>query len=127
MDNINKIINCGDPSFGRTMYSCPHCGNLKYPPFRCHSRFCPSYGTKYAMARTLKMASKLVYTPLPLYPFTPSPIDEILRPFFLEDRDLLNCLFHAVNSAILHMFHKINQSMNSLLVSSWSYIPLAEV
>lgn len=109
MDNIDKMINCGNPSFGGTMYSCPHCGNLKYVPFRCHSRFCPSCGTKYAMARTLKMASKLVYTKHRHCVFT---IDEALRPFFLEDRGLLNCLFHAVNSVILRMFHKINQSMN---------------
>ncbi len=109
LDNIDKMINCGDPSFGGTMYACPHCGNLKFIPFRCHCRFCPSCGTKYAMARTLKMASKLVFTKHRHCVFT---IDEDLRPFFLEDRCLLNCLFHAVNSVILHMFHKMNKSMN---------------
>ena len=83
IDNIDKMINCGDSSYGGTMYSCPHCGNLKFVPFRCHSRFCPSCGTKYAMARTLKMASKLVHTQHRHCVFT---IDEVLRPFFLENR-----------------------------------------
>ncbi|MDB2142427.1 transposase zinc-binding domain-containing protein, partial [Enterocloster clostridioformis] len=26
----------------------PHCGNLKFVPFRCHSKFCPSCGAKYS-------------------------------------------------------------------------------
>ena len=28
MENIDKMIHCGDPSFGGAMYGCPHCGNL---------------------------------------------------------------------------------------------------
>nr|WP_288708896.1 transposase zinc-binding domain-containing protein [uncultured Dorea sp.] len=35
------MINCGNSSFVGAMYSCPSCGNLKFVPFRCHSRFCP--------------------------------------------------------------------------------------
>ena len=46
MENIDKIINCGDASFDGTMYACPHCGKLKFVPFRCHSRFCPTCGNK---------------------------------------------------------------------------------
>ena len=29
MENIDKMINCGDPSYGGAMYGCIHCGNLK--------------------------------------------------------------------------------------------------
>ena len=29
MENIEKMINCGDPSYGGAMYGCPHCGNFK--------------------------------------------------------------------------------------------------
>lgn len=39
-------------------------------------------------------------------------IDEDLRHFFLEDRSLLDCLFHAVRSVVLRMFHEINKSKN---------------
>ena len=28
MKNIEKVINCGDPSYGGVMYGCPHCGIL---------------------------------------------------------------------------------------------------
>lgn len=37
IDNVNKMIHCGDPSYGGAMYGCSHCGNLKFVPFRCHS------------------------------------------------------------------------------------------
>ena len=107
MENINKMIHCGDPAFGGAMYGCPHCGKLKFVPFRCHSRFCPTCGNKYAMERTTSMSFKLVNVTHRHCVFT---IDENLREFFLKDRSLLDCLFHSVNSVITRMFHKMNKS-----------------
>ena len=109
MINIDKMINCGDPSFGGAMYACPECHNLKFVAFRCHSRFCPTCGTKYAMERTTNMSFKLINVKHRHCVFT---FDEILRSYFLEDRSLLNCLFHAVNSVITYMFYKMNKSKN---------------
>lgn len=109
MENINKMIHCGDPSFGGAMYGCPHCGKLKYVAFRCHSRFCPTCGNKYAMERTTRMSFKLIHVQHRHCVFT---IDENLRDYFLKDRSLLNCLFHAVTSVVSHMFSKINLSKN---------------
>ena len=60
IENIEKMINCGDPSLGGAMYGYPHCGNLKSVPFRYHSRFCPACGNKYSMERTTSMSFKLV-------------------------------------------------------------------
>ena len=31
MENIDKMLNCGNPSFGGAMFGCPHCGKLKQP------------------------------------------------------------------------------------------------
>ena len=28
IENVNKMIHCGDPSYGGAMYGCLHCGNL---------------------------------------------------------------------------------------------------
>ena len=109
MENIEKMIHCGDPSFGGAMYHCPHCGNFKYVTFHCHSRFCPSCGNKYSMERTTSMTFKLINVKHRHCVFT---IDENLRDFFLYDRSLLNCLFHAVNSVISRMFFKLNKSKN---------------
>lgn len=51
MKNIDKMINCGGPSFCGAMYGCPHCSKLKLVPFHYKSRFCPAYSNKYAMER----------------------------------------------------------------------------
>ena len=109
MENIDKMIHCGDPSFGGAMYGCPHCGKLKFVPFCCHSRFCPTCGNKYTMDRTTSMSFKLVNVTHRHCVFT---IDENLREFFLKDRSLLDCLFHSVNSVITRMFFKMNKSKN---------------
>ena len=79
MENIEKMIHCGDPSFGGALYHCPHCGNFKYVPFHCHSRFCPSCGNKYSMERTTSMTFKLINVKHRHCVFT---IDENLRGFF---------------------------------------------
>ena len=109
IENVNKMIHCGDPSHGGAMYGCPHCGKLKFVPFRCHSRFCPTCGNKYTMDRTTSMSFKLVNVTHRHCVFT---IDENLREFFLKDRSLLDCLFHSVNSVITRMFFKMNKSKN---------------
>ena len=124
MENIDKMINCGDSSFGGAMYGCPHCGKLKFVPFRCHSRFCPTCGNKYSMERTTSMSFKLINVQHRHCVFT---IDENLRDFFLENRTLFNCLFHAVTSVISHMFFKMNKSKTIHLVLLWFSILLAGI
>ena len=107
--NVEKMINCGDPSFGGAMYMCPHCGNMKFVPFRCKSRFCPTCGIKYSQQRTNSMAFKLINCTHRHVVFT---IDDSLRHYFLENRHLLNCLFRAVRSVVLRMFYDLNKSKN---------------
>lgn len=107
IENVDRMINCGDPSFGGAMYGCEDCGHLKFVPFRCHSRFCPTCGNKYSIDRTTAMSFKVIDVPHRHCVFT---IAEELRPLFLKDRSLLNCLFSAVRSVILRMFHKDNKS-----------------
>jgi hypothetical protein len=109
IENVEKMINCGDPSYGGAMYGCTKCGKLKFVPFRCHSRFCPTCGNKYSMERTTNMSFKLINVTHRHCVFT---IDKNLRHFFLEDRELLSCLFHAVTSVVSHMFFKMNMQKN---------------
>ena len=77
--------------------------------FAATAAFCPTCGNKYAMDRTTTMSFKLVNVSHRHCVFT---IDENLRPFFLNDRSLLHCLFHAVNSVISRMFFSMNKSKN---------------
>jgi hypothetical protein len=106
IENVEKMINCGDPSFGGAMYGCG-CGNFKFVPFRCKSRFCPTCGNMYAIDRSTAMSFQLVDVPHRHCVFT---IAEELRPFFLKDRKLLDCLFSAVRSVVLRMFHNDNKT-----------------
>ena len=105
MENIDKMLNCGDPSFGGAMYGCPHCGKLNFVTNRCHWRFCPTCGNKYSMERTTSMSFKLINVQHRHCVFT---IDEHLRDYFLKDRSLLNCLFLSVTSVISRKFFTIN-------------------
>ena len=107
IENVDRMITCGDPSYGDVIYGCTSCGTLKFAPFRCHSRFCPTCGTKYSIDRTASMSFKIVNVQHRHCVFT---IDSELRPFFLQDRSLLGLLFDAVQSVILRMFHKENKT-----------------
>ena len=109
IENVNKMIHCGDPSYGGTMYGCSHCGNLKFVPFRCRSRFCPTCGNKYNQLRSFHMSCKLVSCVHRHCVFT---IPEELRIFFLQDRRRLSLLFSSVRDVVLRMFAKINKAEN---------------
>ena len=56
IENINKMMHCGDSSYGGAMYHCPDCNEWKFVPFRCHSRFCPTCGNMYSIDRTTSMS-----------------------------------------------------------------------
>ena len=59
-EEVNKIINCGNPDFGYALYVCDHCGKFLKVPFRCKSRFCNTCGVKYTQDRALAMAKKSI-------------------------------------------------------------------
>lgn len=109
IENVEKMLHCGDYTYGFAIYYCEHCNNTKTIPFTCKSRFCTSCGNLYSKRRSTAMSFKLINTTHRHCVFT---IPEQLRPFFRKDRDLLNCLFHAVRDVILRMFYKLNKSEN---------------
>lgn len=107
LDNVQKIINCGDPSLGHALYYCNDCGKLKYVGFTCKSRFCNSCGSNYIQDRALSISRKLISCPHRHLVFT---IPKELRIFFRKDRNLLNVLFEASSKVILSWFHDLNKS-----------------
>ena len=108
-DEVNKVINCGNPDFGYAIYICEHCGKFLKVPFRCKSRFCNTCGVKYAQDRALSMSKKSFRCKHRHIVFTMS---DKLWPYFQKYRFLLNGLFWAASNAVLSWFHDLNKSQN---------------
>ena len=108
-EEVNKIINCGNPDFGYALYICEHCGKFLKVPFRCKSRFCNTCGVKYAQDRALSMAKKSIRCKHRHLVFTMS---DKLWPYFQKYRFLLNGLFKAASQTILSWFYELNKSQN---------------
>ena len=106
---VERMINCGNPDLGYALYHCDHYDKFVHVPFRCKSRFCNTCGVKYAQDRAFNMSKKIIRCKHRHIVFT---IPEQLRPFFREDRNLLNCLFEAASETILSWFRDLNKSQN---------------
>ena len=107
IENVDKMIHCGDFKRGYALYACDNCGHMMVTPFRCRSRFCNSCGNLYSRKRSTPMSFKLVRTSHRHCVFT---IHEELRVFFRKDRSLLNILFKAAADSVFFMFKKLNKS-----------------
>jgi len=107
MEEVAKIIGCQDPIKGFALYACPDCMVQKRVPFTCKSRFCNTCGAKYAKDRALAMSKTLLKAPHRHVVFT---IPEELRPYFANDRSLLNILFDAAAETIEYRFYITNKS-----------------
>ncbi|MER2010502.1 MAG: transposase [Psychrobacillus sp.] len=88
---ISKVLSCKDPRFA-TVFFCEDCSTVKSVPFTCKSRFCPSCGNLYNKQRACAIGEHLLDVPHRHVIFT---IPELLRPYFLHDRTLLNFIFEA--------------------------------
>lgn len=109
IDNIDRLLTCNNPDHGYAWYECKKCHTAKFVPFHCKSRFCPSCGVKYAMLRSASFTNRMFNCKHRHIVFT---IDENLRHYFLDDRSLLNELFHAVSDVLFRMFFHLNKSEN---------------
>ena len=108
-EEVDKIINCGNPDFGYALYVCNHCGKFLKVPFRCKSRFCNTCGVKYAQDRALSMAKKSIRCKHRHIVFTMS---NKLWPYFQKYRFLLDGLFDAASQSVLSWFHELNKSQD---------------
>ena len=109
-ENIERMLACGDPSKGGTLYACPVCQqHLRFSPFHCGSRFCPSCGNLYNMRRANAMLCKVIDAPHRHVTLT---IPEELRDFFRLHREALDDLFSAVADTIYYAARKVSPAEN---------------
>ena len=109
LDEVKKVLCCGDPSKGHALYYCEDCFKFKYVPFRCKSRFCNTCGTAYQTDRANSIASKLINCKHRHIVFT---IPEELREFFRKDRTLLKVLFTSAAETVMKWMYNLNKSEN---------------
>lgn len=124
IENIDKMINCGDASFGGAMYGCPHCGHLKFVPFRCHSRFCPTCGNMYSRKRATTMAGKIINCQHRHCVFT---IPEELRHYFLEWNPHIHCLVSEGGYSDDGFWRKLSHFNYTFLRNSFRTVLLNEM
>ena len=62
ISEIEKVLDCRNPKNG-TMYACDRCNQIRWVPFTCKSRFCPSCGNLYNMQRANALAERLFDVP----------------------------------------------------------------
>ena len=108
-EEVDKVINCGNPDYGYALYVCEHCGKFLKVPFRCKSRFCNTCGVKYAQDRALSMVQKSIRCKHRHIVFTMS---DKLWNYFQKYRFLLDGLFEAASRAVLSWFYEMNKSQN---------------
>lgn len=108
-EEVNKIINCGNPDYGYALYVCDHCGKFLKVPFRCKSRFCNTCGVKYSQDRALSMVQKSIRCKHRHIVFTMS---DKLWDYFQKYRFLLNGLFEAASHTVISWFYELNKSQN---------------
>ena len=110
IENVNKMIHCGDPSFGGAFFACPDCGELKFVPFRCKSRFC-------LLAVTNIICNALFICPVSSFAVSIVTVCLLfLKNFALSFSMTVlssNCLFHSVRDCCSSSrFNKQNKSEN---------------
>ena len=101
VDNVSKMLSCGETSNGYAEYICPCCKKTKKICFTCKSRFCTSCGKRYIDEWVEKMVYKIFDVPHRHLIFT---IPQELREIFRRDRSLLKFMMDCVSQVILEVF-----------------------
>ena len=106
---VNKFLSCKTFFLGYSVFECPNCHKEKVVPHTCKTRFCSSCGNKYNDSRAISIFSKLFKWKHRHVVFT---IPEELRPFFQNDRSLLNLLFKASSITVKFWFKEKYKKLN---------------
>ena len=107
IENVEKMINCGDPSFWWRHVYLPFLRKFQICSFPLSFQVL-SYLRQHVFHRqNYFMSFKILNVQHRHCVFT---IARELRPLFLNDRSLLNCLFSSVNNVVTRMFHKDNKT-----------------
>lgn len=106
LEDVRRMLDCGDITKGHLLYECPSCGEKKKVGFTCKSRFCSSCGKVYVDTRSENMAKKMLRVKHRHMVFT---IAKELRIFFKRERELLALLPQVAYSVLKRIFTKVSK------------------
>lgn len=100
LENVEKMVNCGDFSNGYAEYICPNCFEKKKVGFTCKCRFCTSCGKRYVdewVEKTVKSIFNVSHRHLV---FT---IPQELREVIFCDRTLIKIMMDCASRAAMEV------------------------
>lgn len=100
VENVEKMLNCRNPSGGYAEYICPCCFEKKKVPFTCKCRFCTSCGKIYIEKWVEKTVNNIFDVPHRHIVFT---IPQELRAIIFKDRSLIKVLTDCAARAALEV------------------------
>ena len=100
VENVEKMLNCRNPSGGYAEYICPCCFEKKKVPFTCKCRFCTSCGKRYIEEWVEKTVNNIFDVPHRHIVFT---IPQELREIIFNDRSLLKVLLDCAAKTALEV------------------------
>jgi len=101
LENVFKVMNC-KKGLGYAKYKCPnHPSHIKYLPFTCKSRSCPSCGVKATNKWSTWINNSFPNKPVFHITYT---IPDDLHKFFFDNRKYLKYLLKASGEAMTSWF-----------------------
>ena len=104
INNVQKILSCWSNNLWFTSYKCDECGDVKYIPFTCKSRFCNSCSQPQSDIRMNRLVSRR--PSWLLYKHIVFTIPKELRSFFKRHRNALNVLPYTAANAIIFFLNE---------------------
>jgi len=101
IEAVEKMLGCGDPRNGYTLYKCVDCGEEHIVGFSCKSRFCPSCGKRYVDNWVEGQVNKILEVSHRHLVFT---VPEQLRGKIYWNRDLIKEMSDKVAELIQRYF-----------------------
>ena len=118
VENVEKMINCGESVNGYAEYICPNCFEKKRVGFTCKCRFCTSCGKRYVDERVEKTVKSIFDVAHRHLVFT---IPQELRKIIFSDRMLIKIMMDCASKAVVEVLQSkgVDAIPGILLVLLW--------
>jgi hypothetical protein len=100
VENVEKMLNCREPSNGFAEYICPECFEKKKVAFTCKCRFCPSCGKRYVDQWVEKTVDRIFDVTHRHLVFT---IAKELREIIFDNREFIKIMMDCASKTAMEV------------------------